>query len=134
MPHVYNRSPCNVYNRYPKGLLVAFTLKNISAGDSAKQNGSDELVEEDDSTVKSEQKTTECDNENQAKADDKHVSSDGKDTEKVEEKEHKSTASAYKDDMNVVMREDLKDVFQKFGTVKVLLKLVSLNPLNIPFF
>ncbi|XVF48523.1 hypothetical protein PTKIN_Ptkin03bG0197500 [Pterospermum kingtungense] len=102
-------------DKYPKGLLVAFTLKSISAGDSAEKNGSDELAK-DGATDRSEQNTAESDNQNQEKVDNKmdtesHV-------EKVEEKEHKSTASAYKDDMNVVMREDLKDVFQKFGTVK----------------
>ncbi|XWS70340.1 hypothetical protein CRYUN_Cryun03dG0039600 [Craigia yunnanensis] len=111
----------NVEEKYPKGLLVAFTLKSISAGDSAEQNGYDELAK-DGATRRSEQKTTENDNDNREKIDDKHVCSDGIDTkshiQKVEEKEHKSTASIYKDDMNVVLREDLKDVFKKFGTVK----------------
>ncbi|XWS72568.1 hypothetical protein CRYUN_Cryun02cG0051000 [Craigia yunnanensis] len=112
----------NIEEKYPKGLLVAFALKSISAGDSAEQNGSDELAK-DGATGRSEQNTTENDNDNKEKIDDKHVSlSDGIDTkshiQKVEEKEHKSTASVYKDDMNVVLREDLKDVFQKFGTVK----------------
>ena len=36
-----------------------------------------------------------------------------------DEKEDKSAATVYKDDMNVVLREDLKDLFQKYGTVKV---------------
>lgn len=35
------------------------------------------------------------------------------------EKEQRVNAAAYKDDMNVVLREDLKVVFQQFGTVKV---------------
>ncbi|XVE97547.1 hypothetical protein REPUB_Repub03eG0028700 [Reevesia pubescens] len=104
--------------KYPKGLLVAFTLKSISAGDSAEQNGSDEVVK-DGATESSEQKTTENEDDNEEKIDE---SSDGVDTknpiQKTEEKEHKSTASFYKDDMNVVLREDLKDVFRKFGTVK----------------
>ncbi|XP_022754562.1 la protein 1 isoform X1 [Durio zibethinus] len=90
----------NVEEKYPKGLLVAFTLKSISAGDSQEQNVSDELTKE--GATGSEQKTTENDNDSKEKIDDKH----------------KSTASVYKDDMNVVLREDLKDVFQKFGTVK----------------
>ncbi|KAG7965909.1 hypothetical protein I3843_08G024500 [Carya illinoinensis] len=34
------------------------------------------------------------------------------------EKEQRVNAAAYKDDMNVVLREDLKVVFQQFGTVK----------------
>ncbi|CBI20889.3 unnamed protein product, partial [Vitis vinifera] len=40
----------------------------------------------------------------------------GEDIEK--EREQKPTAATYKDNMDVVMREDLKSVFQKFGTVK----------------
>lgn len=40
-------------------------------------------------------------------------------TEKSEEKEGKSAIATYKDNMDVVMREDLKGIFQKFGTVKV---------------
>lgn len=35
------------------------------------------------------------------------------------EKEQRINAADYKDDMNVVLREDLKVVFQQFGTVKV---------------
>jgi lupus La protein len=42
-------------------------------------------------------------------------------TEMSDEKEEKRTAASYIDDMNVVLREDLKGVFQKYGTVKVLL-------------
>lgn len=33
--------------------------------------------------------------------------------------EEKSTISSYKDNKDVVLREDLKSVFGKFGTVKV---------------
>lgn len=40
-------------------------------------------------------------------------------TEMSDEKEEKRTAASFMDDMNVVLREDLKDVFQKYGTVKV---------------
>ena len=32
----------------------------------------------------------------------------------------KFSAAAYKDNMDVVSREDLKSVFEKFGTVKVI--------------
>ncbi|XP_007012058.2 PREDICTED: la protein 1 [Theobroma cacao] len=122
--------------KYPKGLLVGFTLKSISAGDSAEQNGSDELAKDGPNACKievgldsgkatgsSEKKTTENDNDNKEKIEEKHVVwSEGMNTknpiQKVEEKEDKSTASIYKNDMNVVLREDLKGVFQKFGTVK----------------
>ncbi|XP_017625756.1 la protein 1 [Gossypium arboreum] len=91
----------NAEEKYPKGLLVAFKLKSASAGDSAEQNGPDE------------KKTAENENDKE-KVDDKH----GSPIDKVVEKEHKSSISIYKDDMNVVLREDLKDVFEKFGTVK----------------
>lgn len=40
-------------------------------------------------------------------------------TEMGDEKEERITAAAYVDDMNVVLREDLKAVFKKYGTVKV---------------
>ncbi|KAE8721726.1 La protein 1 [Hibiscus syriacus] len=88
--------------KYPKGVLVAFKLKSISTRDSAKQN-SDET------------KTAENQN-GEEKIDDKHESPI--EEEEVDEKECKSAASVYKDDMNVVLREDLKDVFKKFGTLK----------------
>ncbi|KAL4302940.1 hypothetical protein GQ457_10G002220 [Hibiscus cannabinus] len=88
--------------KYPKGLLVAFTLKSISTGDPANQNGSDG------------KKTAENENGEGKNKNGSTIEEE----EEVDEKEHKSTASIYKDDMNVVLREDLKDVFNKFGTVK----------------
>ncbi|KAK8275338.1 hypothetical protein V6Z12_D10G131500 [Gossypium hirsutum] len=111
-----NREP------YPKGLVVAFALKNISGGDSAEKNGSDEPAK-DGATEKNEEKTTENDEGNKDKVDDKQPVS-GDETEnkspvqKDEGTEHKNTASVFKDDMNVVLREDLKEAFRKFGTVK----------------
>ncbi|XVE53714.1 hypothetical protein DITRI_Ditri03aG0024700 [Diplodiscus trichospermus] len=102
----------NAEEKYPKDVLVAVTLKSIS----------DELAK-DGAMGMSEQTGTENGNDNIVKIDDKHiVCSDGAETrspvQKFEEKEDKSTASVYKDDMNVVLREDLKDVFLKFGPVK----------------
>ncbi|KAG8487698.1 hypothetical protein CXB51_018281 [Gossypium anomalum] len=91
----------NAEEKHPKGLLVAFKLKSASAGDSAEQNGPDD------------KKTAENENDKE-KVDGKH----GSPIDKVVEKENKSSISIYKDDMNVVLREDLKDVFKKFGTVK----------------
>lgn len=112
-----------VFHRYPKGLVVAFALKNIAGGDSAEKNGSDEPAK-DGATKKNEEKTTENDEDDKDKVDDKHlVSSDKTENkspvQKDEETEHKNTASVFKDDMNVVLREDLKEAFKKFGTVKV---------------
>ncbi|KAB2027695.1 hypothetical protein ES319_D05G049200v1 [Gossypium barbadense] len=115
-----NRS--NAEDKYPKGLVVAFALKNISGGNSAEKNGSDEPAK-DGATEKNEEKTTENDEDNKDKVDDKQPVS-GDETEnkspvqKDEGTEHKNTASVFKDDMNVVLREDLKEAFQKFGTVK----------------
>ncbi|KAH1131720.1 hypothetical protein J1N35_003098 [Gossypium stocksii] len=91
----------NAEEKHPKGVLVAFKLKSASAGDSAEQNGPDEKKTAENETDKE-------------KVDDKHESP----IDKVVEKENKSSISIYKDDMNVVLREDLKDVFKKFGTVK----------------
>nr|KJB71589.1 hypothetical protein B456_011G131400 [Gossypium raimondii] len=111
-----------VCHKYPKGLVVAFALKNISGGDSAEKNGSDEPAK-DGATEKNEEKTTENDEDNKDKVDDKQPVS-GDETEnkspvqKDEGTEHKNTASVFKDEMNVVLREDLKEAFQKFGTVK----------------
>ncbi|KAK8496149.1 hypothetical protein V6N13_098129 [Hibiscus sabdariffa] len=85
----------NAEDNYPKGLLVAFSLKKISAVDSAEPNGSDELAKE-------------VGTENSTKTP----------IPKDEDTERKSTATAFKDDFNVVIREDLKEAFKKFGTVK----------------
>lgn len=70
--------------------------------------------------------------ENKENADEKNSSDGGEGKEtgdgenpsevpaaKSGEKEERLSAAAYKDNMDVVMREDLKSVFQKFGTVKV---------------
>ncbi|GMI92545.1 La protein 1, INVOLVED IN rRNA PROCESSING 2 [Hibiscus trionum] len=110
----------NADDNYPKGLLVAFSLKKISAVDSAELNGSDGLAKEV-GTEKSEEKTTTNGKDNEEKTDDKHAADETgtkSPIPKNEDKEHKSTASAFKDDFNVVMREDLKEAFKKFGAVK----------------
>ncbi|PPD83981.1 hypothetical protein GOBAR_DD19083 [Gossypium barbadense] len=112
----------NAEDKYPKGLVVAFALKNISGGDSAEKNGSDEPAK-DGATEKNEDKTTTNDEDKKDKVDDKQPVS-GDETEnkspvqKDEGTEHKNTTSVFKDDINVVLREDLKEAFQKFGTVK----------------
>ncbi|TYH76937.1 hypothetical protein ES332_D04G120100v1 [Gossypium tomentosum] len=111
----------NAEDKYPKGLVVAFALKNISGGDSSEKNGSDEPAK-DGATEKNEEKTTTNDEDKKDKVDDKQPVS-GDETEnkspvqKDEGTEHKNT-SVFKDDINVVLREDLKEAFQKFGTVK----------------
>ncbi|KHG17682.1 La [Gossypium arboreum] len=112
----------NSEDKYPKGLVVAFALKNISGGDAAEKNGSDEPAK-DVATEKNEEKTAENDEDNKDKVDDKQPvlgdeTENKSSVQKDEGTEHKNTASVFKDDMNVVLREDLKEAFQKFGTVK----------------
>ncbi|CAN1218706.1 La protein 1 [Linum perenne] len=140
------------HHSYPKGLIVAFKLKNISTGDQAEQNNSGETVDTDGTDAKptepltSVEKTAE---ENQEKAPEeanKKEETAAMDTENVEEgdkekesenkenkleeesskdtvdknvkKEGRIDIAACKEDKNVVLREDLKAVFGKFGAIK----------------
>ncbi|KAM3687761.1 hypothetical protein ACB098_10G101500 [Castanea mollissima] len=142
----------NAEANYPKGLIVAFTLKSKSNRGSTEKNDTNETANDvktisktDGELDSSENVNTETEKmvaddvskdektpgENIEKDDKENVDennglgSEEKETEDVEEspeaggdKEGKSSASVYKDDMNVVLREDLKVIFQKFGTVK----------------
>ncbi|KAJ0091451.1 hypothetical protein Patl1_12885 [Pistacia atlantica] len=117
-PHMGSsrKNNSNSEANYPKGLIVAFTLKNTVAGD---KNGTHEPANEAkkvNGELDSSENATE-ENEQKADNEDGEKSSEGS-MEKGEEKEEKSAVATYKDDMNVVMREDLKGVFKKFGTVK----------------
>ncbi|KAK9273058.1 hypothetical protein L1049_017865 [Liquidambar formosana] len=152
------KNKSNAEANYPKGLIVAFTLKSKSAGGSSEQNGTqeganadkdvcgtdiqvdstDNVTEETEHKVSKdvnneEQNSGENIEESKEKSDEKTSSeSEGKETEdgekstegaiqKGEEKptgEENSTAAAYKDNMDVVLREDLKSAFEKYGTVK----------------
>lgn len=143
---------------YPKGLIVAFTLKSKSGGGSAeyKDNHEPAIANKDNSEIdgevvstenvieETEQKTSEnvnSDEENcgknaedrKEKSDEKaNLESEGKKIEDGEKStegpikttevktkgEEKYTADVYKGNMDVVLREDLKGVFQKYGTVK----------------
>lgn len=145
-------------DNYPKGLIIAFTLKSMSAGGSAEQKDAQEEIkenmdvceadEEKDSTLnateEAEEKVSECVNggeeipgENiekvgEEKVDEKTIlESEGKETDdgenpdsSIEKKEKKAagegkpTAVLYRDNKEVVLREDLKAVFQKYGIVK----------------
>ncbi|XP_031264118.1 la protein 1-like [Pistacia vera] len=113
-PHMGSsrKNNSNSEANYPKGLIVAFTLKNTVAGD---KNGTHEPANDSAKKVNGELDSPE--NELKADNEDGEKSSEGS-MEKGEEKEEKSAVATYKDDMNVVMREDLKGVFKKFGTVK----------------
>lgn len=142
---------------YPKGLIVAFTLKAISNEGSAGKGNNAEPADDNkngsEANVKSDSKETDSkvtehnvlDNvtdddknheniieESREKADVKpHLEGEEKEEDgekssqndiRNEENEAaaggKNAAVMYKDEKNVVLREDLKAVFQKFGTVK----------------
>ncbi|XP_008790734.2 la protein 1-like [Phoenix dactylifera] len=120
---------------YPKGLIVAFKLKSTQDYEYEKQKGADKVTdaaegcetEEVPNSTGSvnedgEQKTLENVNNNEEK------SSDDASENHVQESEEMATGAAAqesKDDgtsgsscKTVITREDLKKVFQKFGTVK----------------
>ncbi|GMH12425.1 hypothetical protein Nepgr_014266 [Nepenthes gracilis] len=138
---------------YPKGLIVAFTLKSVSSG--SKQNGSHGPVNNEVGASKindgesvgnvsqetnkvsengrndgaeknaGEEESKEKDNDGsgpgneegkEAKGDEK--SSDGANDGAKAVSEEKSKIAAFKDNMDTVLREDLKAVFGKYGTVK----------------
>ncbi|KAJ4842979.1 hypothetical protein Tsubulata_017450 [Turnera subulata] len=116
-----NKNHSNGETDYPKGLLVAFKLKSNSTDEqSGEQNGAQEHIKEDkEKSPESEEGKTGGEEASEAKA------TEGEGEEKASEnptkkdqEERKTTAAAYKNDMNVVMREDLKAVFGKFGNVK----------------
>lgn len=132
---------------YPKGLIVAFALKRNSSEGSAKQNGTDEPTNgstngEDigssenatEETVQKSEDTNADNNDEETPAENVDNKSDLETNEKEtkegekpsedsvaedEENKEKSNATAFKNNKDVVMREDLKSVFQKFGNVKV---------------
>ncbi|KAL1532493.1 hypothetical protein AAHA92_32499 [Salvia divinorum] len=133
---------------YPKGLIVAFTLKSLSAEDSTKQNGNHKQLSDniDVSMKAGDQEKTQVDSEetkkeiledvkdttnyveNAEKDEEKEGDANGADTgiqqceddEKPEDipKEERMTLAACKDNKDLVSREDLKSIFQKFGTIK----------------
>ncbi|KAL3844158.1 hypothetical protein ACJIZ3_001561 [Penstemon smallii] len=120
---------------YPKGLIVAFKLKSISGEDSTKEIGNHELVSYNAADVSKndgEQDTT----GSISKETEQEVSGDSKENpEETEEKEFEEAelslvtsnekedrgagaVATYKDNKDVVLREDLKTIFQKFGPIK----------------
>ncbi|GAA0174976.1 RNA metabolism protein [Lithospermum erythrorhizon] len=133
---------------YPKDLIVAFKLKrsaevstegvNKPADDSVDTHKADEMqCSTEETEVK--KSVDDCDenlknNEEKGKDMDETKTSDETevlesevveddsnkpdDQTPSEEKSQPSTYTTYKDDKDVVLREDLKSVFQKFGTVK----------------
>ncbi|KAK7293868.1 hypothetical protein RJT34_16745 [Clitoria ternatea] len=114
---------------YPKGLLIAFKLKGISNDAPSEQNNVDQQVNDNNVISKTDQQNPsetvaeESDriSENADNGKENNGVGEGKETVgEVEKKETdgKISAAAYKDNKDVVLREDLKGVFEKFGTVK----------------
>ncbi|KAL0726457.1 hypothetical protein Bca4012_022550 [Brassica carinata] len=100
---------------YPKGLIISFTLKR-SAEEGATEKSSEEPADKkmDESESKPEDNPAE-DKENTDQA--QGQGTEGEDDDG--EKEEKGGALAtHKDNKDVVLREDLKAVFGKFGDVK----------------
>ncbi|KAD4385089.1 hypothetical protein R6Q59_010785 [Mikania micrantha] len=107
---------------YPKGLIVAFKLKSKTAEDETVKSDTLEVIPED---VKPSAKNEEETKNDEKKTETKKVSSSENEEETKEDDENnekktetRKTSDMYKDDKDVVLREDLKSVFQKFGTVK----------------
>ncbi|XP_027331974.1 la protein 1-like isoform X2 [Abrus precatorius] len=107
----------NTESNYPKGLLIAFKLKGVSDKVPSEQNNTDQQT--NDNNAESDQKISESENVDNDK--ENNEVSEGKETEredKCKETDGKISAAAYKDNKDVVLREDLKGVFEKFGNVK----------------
>ncbi|CAO2825918.1 unnamed protein product [Amaranthus hypochondriacus] len=132
-------------DNYPKGLIIAFTLKSKSPENDSKQNGTDEQgcdavvsktnglesvaneSEPADTTSRNningvvenvEESKAEATPETEEKETEGNNSSKSAEKKAGEITEGKSAVESYKDNLDVVIREDLKAVFQKFGTVK----------------
>ena len=114
------------YCSYPKGLIISFTLKR-SAEEGATEKSSEESADKkmDESESKTEDNPAE-DKENTDQAQGQGTEGEDDDDESSDspakngEKEEKGGALAtHKDNKDVVLREDLKAVFGKFGEVKV---------------
>ncbi|TKY58281.1 La protein 1 [Spatholobus suberectus] len=119
----------NTEANYPKGLLIAFKLKSISDEGPLEQNNTDQQANDSNVSKTDQQNHSEI----AAKESDQNISenidndkenygvSEGKETEaeeKIKETDGKNSAVAEKDSKGVVSREDLRGVFEKFGTVK----------------
>lgn len=116
---------------YPKGLIIVFKLKSMQDYESTEQKGADKVAgtaegcETEEGTVNEDDEHMMLENVNN----NQEKSSDDASENCVQESEEMATgASAQegKDDgtngssgKTVVTREDLKQVFRKFGTVKV---------------
>ncbi|KAL3650826.1 elongin A [Castilleja foliolosa] len=111
---------------YPKGLIVAFTLKksdNVDASKKDEEKDNETKLEVSDAVtdVKCEEKEADkagAETEAQKSEDtEKSVDAQNEDNEKGPG-EARTNIASFKDNKDVVIREDLKLIFGKFGTVK----------------
>ncbi|XP_062226067.1 la protein 1-like [Phragmites australis] len=106
---------------YPKGLILAFKLKKIPADVDTEQNGSDKVDDTDGSKKEEASNTTEKSVEHEEKisennGDVSEGQSDGIDDLKgVAAGE---TAHSTNNNEDTILREDIKEEFTKFGTVR----------------
>ena len=122
----------NICYRYPKGLILAFKLKKIPANGGAEQNGGDKVDDaegaEKDGSANTAEKSS-IGHEDKAPEDKGVVSKEQSDG--VEEMEGvaagETAQSVDKDDKkpsdndeDTISREDIKEEFTKFGTVRVI--------------
>ncbi|EOA16662.1 hypothetical protein CARUB_v10004849mg [Capsella rubella] len=98
---------------YPKGLIISFTLKRSDEEGTTEQKGSEEQT---DKTM-GENESKPADTPDADKENTDEVQAQGADDED-DEKEEKGALATHKDNKEVVLREDLKAVFGKFGDVK----------------
>ncbi|KAI3992650.1 hypothetical protein MKX01_007972 [Papaver californicum] len=122
-----SKNNTNSESDYPKGLIVSFKLKNMSAGGSAEDTA---IPEATDAGVPEGQKASENPEEAEKETSAMETENDkntgeGKSKEKSDEEgnqesEKKTTVRGGpgRDDKDIVTREDIKSAFSKFGIIK----------------
>ncbi|CAN8273217.1 unnamed protein product [Cochlearia groenlandica] len=114
-----HKSASDYEANYPKGLIISFTLKRSAEEDTAEQNSYEKPTDE----TMDETKSKPADNPDDDKENtDQDQGTEGEDDEDSRvnngEREEKGALATHKDNKDVVLREDLKAVFGKFGDVK----------------
>ncbi|KAJ6406359.1 hypothetical protein OIU84_009975 [Salix udensis] len=112
-----NKNSSNGEGNYPKGLIIAFALKSKLAGGSAEQNGVQEPANGDAHACEADGGSNSSENtikENEQKVPENIKTDDESNVENVDG----DNGCESTDDKNVVLREDLKAVLERFGTVK----------------
>ncbi|MCL7051438.1 hypothetical protein MKW94_024432, partial [Papaver nudicaule] len=126
-----NKNDSDENSGYPKGLVISFKLKHKSGERTAEQNGSQEAANgKGDACEKGEEdnitdKGTKSSENGEKSLDMEKEEGEGKNVENVSEgtKENTSdreklSAAFNKDNKDVVLREDIKNLLQQFGTVR----------------